>query len=177
MNWYVINCVNTKEVKLKEEIEKIIDLDNHTHKVNQILVPRENYFQIRQGKKIKAERNFYPGYIFIECDFDGELMASIQSIKGISGFLKNNGIAMPMPKHDIKNMLAKAGEKDKITDEIDISKMYSIGQTVTVIDGPFTTFMGKITNVNSNRKTVQVEVNIFSRKTPVDLSIDQITID
>jgi len=177
MKWYVINCVNTKESKIKEEIEKTLELDGHDKKVSQVLVPKEKYFQVRQGKKIKAERNFYPGYIFIECDLNGEVMRSIQSVKGVSGFLKSNGNAISMPKRDVENMLSKAGEIDKVTDEIDINQMYSIGQNVTVIDGPFASFHGAIKEINNSKKTVQVEVSIFSRKTPVDLSIEQITID
>ena len=177
MKWYVINCVNTKEVKIRESIEKTIEMDGHKKSVSQVLVPREKYFQVRQGKKIKAERNFYPGYIFIECDINGELMRSIQSVKGVSGFLKNNGIALSMPKRDVENMLKKAGEKDLVTDEINLSDMYKIGQSVTVIDGPFSSFHGNIIEINNSKKSVKVEVSIFSRKTPVDLNIDQITID
>ena len=177
MKWYVINCVNTKEVKVKEAIEKVIEMDKHEKSVAQVLVPREKYFQVRQGKKIKAERNFYPGYVFIECDINGELMRSIQSVKGVSGFLKNNGIALSMPKRDVENMLKKAGEKDLITDEVNLTDMYKIGQSVTVIDGPFSTFQGSIIELNNSKKLVKVEVSIFSRKTPVDLNIEQISID
>jgi len=177
MKWYVINCVNTKEIKIKEAIEKVIETDGHDKKVNQVLVPRENYFQVRQGKKIKAERNFYPGYIFIECDMNGELMRSIQAIKGVSGFLKGVNGPIPMNSRDVDNMLKKAGEKDIVTDDIQVSDMYKIGQEVTVIDGPFASFHGAIKEINNSKKTVQVEVSIFSRKTPVDLSIEQITID
>ena len=177
MKWYVINCVNTKEVKIKESIEKVIEMDKHSKVVEQVLVPREKYFQVRMGKKIKAERNFYPGYIFIECELNGELMRSIQTVKGVSGFLKNNGIAIPMPKRDVENMLSKAGEIDKVTDEVDITQMYSIGQSVSIIDGPFATFSGSIKSVNNSKKTVQVDVSIFSRLTEVDLGIEQISIN
>jgi len=177
MKWYVINCVNTKEMKIKEAIEKELEIDGHDKKVNQILVPREKYFQVRQGKKIKAERNFYPGYIFIECELNGELMRTIQGIKGVSGFLKGATGPIAMNKRDVDNMLKKAGEKDLVTDDVNISDMYKVGQSVTVIDGPFASFHGFIKEINNSKKTVQVEVSIFSRKTPVDLSIEQITID
>ena len=177
MKWYVINCVNTKEMKIKETIEKEIEIAGYSNKVNQILVPREKYFQVRQGKKIKAERNFYPGYIFIECDLNGELMRTIQAVKGVSGFLKGANGPLPMNNRDVENMLKKAGEIDMVTDDISVSDMYEIGQSVTVIDGPFASFHGYIKEINNSKKTVQVEVSIFSRKTPVDLSIEQIVAD
>jgi len=177
MKWYVINCVNTKEMKIKEEIEKKIELDNHSKKVGQVLVPREKYVMIRNNKKVQSEKNYYPGYIFIECDLNGELMRSIQTIKGVSGFLKGSNGPIAMTERDVRNMLKRAGEKDEVTDETTISDMYSIGQAVTVIDGPFSSFNGKIVEVLASKNLLKVEVSIFSRKTPVELSAEQITVD
>jgi len=176
MKWYVINVFNSKETKVKEDIDKVIEIDNHSKFVKQVLVPKEKYFQIRKSKKIKAERNYFPGYVFIECDMNGELQRSIQSVKGVISFLKGANGPVYMSEREVKNMLSKV-EEIQITDEIEIDKMYKIGQSVTVIDGPFASFHGDITEINNSKKTIRVEVSIFSRKTPVDLRVDQITID
>jgi len=162
---------------VKEDIEKVIETDNHTKFVKQVLVPKEKYFQIRNSKKIKAERNFFPGYVFIECDMNGELIRSIQNVKGVISFLKGSDGPIPMSDREVKNMLSKVEDTKNITDDVSIDKIYKIGQSVTVIDGPFASFNGNIININNVKKTVRVEVSIFSRKTPVDLNVEQITVD
>ena len=86
--WYIINVFNSKESKIKESIEKVIEVNNYTKFVEQVLVPKEKYFQIRKGKKIKAERNYFPGYVMIECDMNGELLREINRVDGVISFLK-----------------------------------------------------------------------------------------
>ena len=176
MKWYVMNVFSSKENSIKEEIEKVLKSKNYDQYVKQILVPKEKYFQVRKGKKIKAERNFFPGYVFIECDMNGELMQTISNVKGVLTFLKSsNGNPIPMSKKEVDEMLKKTD--DSITDDITIDKLYAIGQKVTVIDGPFASFRGKIIEINKTKKTLKVEVTIFSRKTPIDLNVEQIVVE
>ena len=131
MKWYVINVFNSKESKVKEGIDKVIEIDNHTKHVEQVLVPKERYFQIRNSKKIKAERNYFPGYVFIECDMNGELMSSINSVKGVISFLKGSNGPVHMSDREVKNMLSKV-EEVQITDEVAIDKMYQIGENLGI---------------------------------------------
>ena len=107
---------------------------------------------------------------------NGELMQTISNVKGVLTFLKSsNGNPIPMSKKEVDEMLKKTD--DSITDDITIDKLYAIGQKVTVIDGPFASFRGKIIEINKTKKTLKVEVTIFSRKTPIDLNVEQIVVE
>jgi len=176
MNWYIINVFNGKETSILENIEKKIEIDGHSNKVNRVIVPKEKYFQVRNQKKIKSEKPYFPGYIFIECDIDGELIKSIQNVDGVIGFLKTKKGPLPMSKREVKNLLSKI-ESVEITDNVSLDKVYLIGQNVKIIDGPFASFIGDIIDINDKKKEIIVDVVIFSRKTPVTLKPEQIVIE
>ena len=81
-----------------------------------------------------------------------------------------------MSDREVKNMLSKI-EEVAVTDEVQLDKIYSVGQSVTVIDGPFSSFLGNVSGVNNSRKTIKVDINIFGRKTPVEITSEQIVIE
>jgi len=176
MKWYIINVINTKETQLVKTIMNEISIYNIDKHVSQVLVPKEKYFQVRQGKKIKAEKVYFPGYVFINCDINGELIRVIENVNGVKSFMKSANGPIAMHKREVKNLLNKV-EEETITDNVSISKIYQVGQAVNVIDGPFSSFVGNIVSVNETKKELKVEINIFSRVTPVTLHIDQITLN
>lgn len=173
MKWYVMNVFSGKEKSVKEKIEKHLEQSGMSKYVNQILIPREKTFQIRNGKKVKTEKNYFPGYIMIECEINGELMKSIKSVNGVISFLSNKeGRPIPMKDNEIANLLGKVDELEQ-TDAVSRTN-FIVGQHVTIIDGPFQTMHGVISKIIDERMRVVVDVLIFNRKTPVDLSFEQI---
>jgi transcriptional antiterminator NusG len=173
MEWYIINVFNGKETSIAADIEKNLELEGHMINVNRVVVPKEKYFQVRKQKKIKSEKTYFPGYVFIECNINGEIVKSIQNNNGVIGVLKSDRGPIPMNKREVKNLLSKI-ETIEITDNVSLDKIFLIGQEVKILDGPFASFIGDITEIHNKKQEIVVNVNIFSRKTPVTLKPDQI---
>lgn len=173
MKWYIMNVFNGKEKTIKEKIEKELELTKMNIYVNEILLPKENYYQIRKGKKITAERNYMPGYIMIECDMNGELLGVIKNINGVISILGDNGKPTPMRQREVDRLLKKSDEiKNKNTNSIEHD--FIIGQKIEIISGPFTSMFGTITELLPEKNKIKVDVNIFNRKTSIELTFEQI---
>jgi len=167
-NWYVMNVINGRERKTKEAIELALELKNLTQYVNQIVIPKEKYYQVRKGKKVKAERSYYPGYMMIECELNGELIRTVKNTDGVISILTT-----AMKEQEVNHMLKKVDEL-QASDDISFDKTFAYGQKVEIIDGPFTTMNGTISKILEDKKRVVVDVNIFNRKTPVELNFEQV---
>ncbi len=140
--------------------------------MTQVLIPMEKVFQIRKGKKVTKERNFFPGYILIEAALDSETEHVIKNVPGVLGFLGSKGEAIPMRQNEVNRILGKVDElADKGEEMYDT---FLVGESVRVIDGPFNSFSGVIEEVNEDRKKLKVMVKIFGRKTPLELSFMQV---
>lgn len=172
-NWYVVRAISGKEKKVKEYIENEINRLNLQEYVSQVLIPTEKIYQIRNGKKISKERNFYPGYILIEAALVGEILHIITNITGVIGFLgTKNGQAIPLRIAEVNRILGKVDELAEIDEELNTP--FFLGENVKVIDGPFNSFNGIIEEINEEKKKLKVMVKIFGRKTPLELSFMQV---
>ena len=170
--WYVVRAVSGSEKKVKQYIENEIARHNLQDYVSQVLIPMEKVFQIRKGKKITKERNYFPGYILIEAALDSETIHIIRNVPGVLGFLGTKGKAVPMRQIEVNRILGKVDElADKGEEMFDT---FMVGETVRVIDGPFNSFSGVVEEVNEERKKHKVMVKIFGRKTPLELSFMQV---
>ena len=172
--WYVIRAISGKEKKVKEHIEAEIKANGLQDYVDQILIPTEKVFQIRNGKKVSKERNFLPGYVLIEASLVGEVPHIIRGINNVIGFLgaEKRGEPLPMRQSEVNRMLGKVDELAESDEAINIP--YIVGEPVKVIDGPFNGFDGIIEEVNEDKKKLKVMVKIFGRKTPLELGYMQV---
>lgn len=171
--WYVVRAISGKEKKVKEYIEAEISRLKLQDYVSQVLIPTEKVYQIRKGKKISKERNYFPGYILMEADLSGEIAHIIKNITGVIGFLgSKSGEAVPLRMVEVNRILGKVDELAESNEELSIA--FNIGEEVKVIDGPFNSFRGIIEEVNEEKKKLKVMVKIFGRKTPLELSFLQV---
>ena len=172
--WYVVRAIGGKENKAKEYLENEISRLNLEDYISQILIPKEKVYQVRKGKKISKDRNFFPGYILVEAALVGEIPHIIKGIPNIIGFLGNEkgGDPAPIRESEVNKILGKVDELAEGDEEINIP--YYVGEAVKVIDGPFNSFSGIIEEVNSEKKKLKVMVKIFGRKTPLELSFIQV---
>jgi transcriptional antiterminator NusG len=172
--WYVLRIVSGKEKKVKEYLDKEIQINGWTKSITQVLCPTEKIFKIQNGKKVLREKILYPGYIMLEA-LDGKLndtmIQGIQNVTNVIHFLgKENPIALR--KSEVNKMF---GNLDDVSEQgIAMAEPYIVGETVKIIDGPFNDFNGEIEEVNEERKRLKVVVKIFGRSTPVDLSYMQV---
>jgi transcriptional antiterminator NusG len=145
--------------------------------VPQVLIPSEKVYEMRNGKKRVREKTFFPGYILISADLsNGEVSHLITSMPGVLGFLGNsNGptkIPVPLRQAEVNRILGKV---DEITQEITTpTVLFLKGESVKVVDGPFSGFIGTVEEVFDERKKLNVVVKIFGRNTPVELSYAQV---
>ena len=172
--WYVLRAIGGKEKKVKEYIENEIANGDLKGFVEQVLIPTEKVYQIRNGKKISKERNFFPGYVLIEADLVGEVAHTLRNFPNVIGFLGDTkgGDPVPMRQNEVNTILGRVDELAENDEEINIP--FVVGETVKVIDGPFNGFNGTIEEINEEKKKLQVMVKIFGRKTPLELSFMQV---
>lgn len=174
MKWYVIRTIGGKEKKVKEYIESEIAHLNLQEYVSQVLIPTEKVYQIRSGKKISKERNFFPGYILIEANLMGEIPHILRNITNVIGFLgsEKGGNPHPLRMSEVNRILGTVDELAASDEELNVP--FFVGESVKVIDGPFNSFTGIIEEVNNEKKKLKVMVKIFGRKTPLELSFMQV---
>jgi len=171
--WYVLRAIGGKEKKVKEYIESEIAGLKMQDYVTQVLIPTEKVYQIRNGKKISKERNFFPGYVLIEAVLVGEVPHILRNIPNVIGFLTDrNDIPTPLRISEVNRILGKVDELSETAEEMSIP--FFVGETVKVTDGPFNGFSGVIEEVNEEKKKLKVMVKIFGRKTPLELSFLQV---
>jgi transcriptional antiterminator NusG len=172
--WYVLRAIGGKEKKVKEYIENEIAIGDLKGFVDQVLIPTEKVYQIRNGKKISKERNFFPGYVLIEAALVGEVAHTLRNFPNVIGFLGDTkgGDPVPMRQSEVNRILGRVDELAETDEELNIP--YVVGETVKVIDGPFNGFNGTIENINEEKKKLEVMVKIFGRKTPLELSFMQV---
>jgi transcriptional antiterminator NusG len=172
--WYVLRAIGGKENKVKEYIENEIAKGRLQGFVTQVLIPREKIYQIRNGKKISKERNFYPGYVLIEAQLAGEISHILRNMPNVIGFLGDTkgGNPVPLRQNEVNRILGNVDELADTGEELNVP--FIIGETVKVIDGPFNGFNGTIEIINEEKKKLQVMVKIFGRKTPLELSFLQV---
>lgn len=172
--WYVVRAVSGQENKIKNYIEKEIEIAGMTDLLGQVLVPTEKVFQIRNGKKVSKERNYFPGYIMVELSLSGEMIHVIKNIPGVIGFLGEvkGGDPVPLRQSEVNRMLGRVDELSETDEKINIP--YIVGESVKVIDGPFNGFTGTIEKINEEKRKLEVMVKIFGRKTPLELSYMQV---
>jgi transcriptional antiterminator NusG len=171
--WYVVRAISGKEKKIKQYIEVEIGRLGMSNLVNQVLIPTEKVYQLKNGKKVTKERSFFPGYILIEAALAGEIRHAIKNVTGVIGFLGDkNGDPVPLRLSEVNRILGKVDELAE--SDAELSNSFIVGEPVKVIDGPFNTFSGVIEEINEEKKKLKVMVKIFGRKTPLELGYMQV---
>ncbi|MCF0165101.1 MAG: transcription termination/antitermination factor NusG [Bacteroidales bacterium] len=178
--WYVVRTAGGKEKKAKEYMEKEIEAHGLNNLVGQVLIPTEKYYQIKNGKRVSAERIFFPGYILIEANLTGELEHIIRNVTFVAGFLSESATgkpgdkkAVPLRDDEVNRIL---GRVDELVDaEGETETPFVVGESVKIIDGPFNGFNGNIEEIMDDKRKLGVMVKIFGRKTLVELNFAQVT--
>jgi len=170
--WYVVRAISGNEKKVKIYLESEISRLKLQDYIAQVLIPTEKVYLVRNGKKVSKERSYLPGYVLIEAVLTGEIPHIIRNIPGVLGFLGSKDEPVPLRQAEVNRILGKVDELSEQGAEFSIP--YIVGETVTVIDGPFNSFSGIIEEINEEKKKLKVMVKIFGRKTPLELSFTQV---
>lgn len=169
--WYIINALSGQEKKVALEIKKQADEKGLSEVITEVAVPSEEVTEVRRGKKMAAERKFFPGYVLVKCEMNDSSWHLIKNVPKVSGFLGGRGKPQPISDAEADRIFAQV--RDGVR-KVDTGVLFEIGETVKVIDGPFDSFAGIVQDVDSGRKKLKVEVSIFGRATPVELEYGQV---
>jgi len=167
--WYSIQTYGS-ERKVKEAILHLIEEHKLQDSIKEVIVPTEDVIEIKDGKKKISERSLYSGYVFINVDLSTEIQHIIQSVPKVSGFIGESNRPTPLSEHDINVILDRiqnrAAPKPKV--------YFDSGEMVRIIDGPFANFTGTVDEYDLEHGTLKLNVSIFGRSTPVDISYTQV---
>ncbi len=168
-NWYVVHTYSGFEEKVKLSIEDKADKKDLKDKISRILIPTEKVIELRAGKKRESDRKFYPGYILVEMELDDETWHLVRSTPRVTGFVGGTN-PVPIPEEEVEIIIQQL-EKGPAPQ---VKTQFQKGENVRIIDGPFTSFVGYIDEVDMDHGRLKVMVSIFGRQTPVELSFFQV---
>ena len=169
--WYIVHAYSNFDKKVAESIEEKAKQKGLSHLFEKILVPTEKVVEIRRGRKVDAERKFFPGYVLVRATLTDEAFHLIKNTPKVTGFLGSDSKPVPIPDSEAERILAQVQEG---VERPKSSVMFEIGEQVRVADGPFASFNGIVQEVDQERSRLKVEVSIFGRATPVDLEYAQV---
>lgn len=170
MQWYIVRAQSNRERSVSEKIIKDGEKGDLIGKIGKVIVPTEKSFHLKNGKKVQREKVMYPGYIFVETNAVGELKYYLKGVNGASGFLTSRGgVIQSLTQTEVDRMLGVQKEKEEVAE---LFNHFIIGESVKILDGPFSGFTGTVESIKEQK--VKVEVMIFGRKNLVELSSLQI---
>ena len=173
--WYVLRAISGKENKVKEYIEgALITSSLFKEYVSQVLIPTEKVVALKNGKRVIKERTLLPGYVLVECNLTDECYPLLRNIPNVLGFLSEGKASIkpaPVSQAEINKIV---GNVDEAELDLQLEETFIVGEKVKVINGPFNGFKGVIQEVLSDKHKLKVEVAIFDRQTPVELSFSEV---
>ena len=169
--WYIIHTYSGFEAKVKDSLRRRADAMGMTETIEDILVPTEEIVEIRDGKKKRKTRKFFPGYVLVKMEMSDDAWHVVRNTPKVTGFVGTGSNPVPLSEDEVArivNQVSVAAEKPKPV------MAFNVGETVRIVDGPFSNFTGNVEEVNADRSTLKVMVTIFGRATPVELEFLQV---
>jgi len=168
-NWYVVHTYSGFEEKVRLSIEDRAGKKDLKDKISRILIPTEKVIELKAGKKRESDKKFYPGYILVELELDDETWHLVRSTPRVTGFVGGTK-PIPIPEEEVEIILQQL-EKGPAPQ---VKTQFQKGESVRIIDGPFTNFLGYVDEVDMDHGRLKVMVSIFGRQTPVELHFFQV---
>lgn len=171
LRWYVVNVHSGSEKKVADYIREQVTKKGWESRIPEVLVPMEKIVEVKKGEKINTERNFFPGYVLVSMEMADETWHLVHNTPKVSGFLGGKGRPTPISKAEVDRIVGQIQERvNKPKKHI----AFETGEQVRVVDGPFSTFVGLVEEVEEDKERLKVAVSIFGRATPVDLDFSQV---
>ena len=179
--WYTVHTYSGYEQKIEKLIRRMMETDSDFASVClHVKVPFETLIETKDGVKKEVKHKVLPGYILVELDMPEDdswkrYCSQIKRIQGVTGFLAATRSSKPMPlsKDEMNNILQRTGEI-KAEQAFRPKQSFNVGESVKVVDGPFSGFTGVIEEINAEKNRIRVSVEIFGRPTPVEIEFNQI---
>lgn len=171
--WYIVHAHSGFEKKVAQTIKEQAVQKGLTEQIEEVVVPVEQVTEVRRGKKVAAERKFFPGYVMVKMALNDATWHMVKNTPKVTGFLGGGGKGKPVPisEKEAESIFAQVREGiDHPKSQIN----FEVGENVKIVDGPFESFVGVVEQVDDEKQRVKVSVSIFGRPTPVDLEFNQV---
>jgi transcription termination/antitermination protein NusG len=169
--WYIIHAYSNFENKVAESIREQAKQRGLSDLFEEVMVPKEKVVEVRRGRKVDAERKFFPGYVLAKMDLTDEAFHLIKNTPKVTGFLGADNKPMPISEAEAARIIHQVQEG---IERPKPSVSFEVGEQVRVSDGPFASFNGVVEEVDEARSRLKVAVSIFGRATPVELEFGQV---
>ena len=169
--WYIVHAYSNFEKKVAEAIRAEAAQQGLEDKFEEVLVPTEEVVEVRRGRKINAERKYFPGYVLVKMDMTDEAYHLVKDTPRVTGFLGSGRRPTPVPEGEVRRIM---GQMEEDAERPRPTVSYEVGETVRVIDGHFQSFNGLVEEVDDDKGVLKVAINIFGRATPVELEYAQV---
>ena len=172
--WYVIRVKTGCEKSVKLTLEEAVRSHGLEEIISEILLPKEEYVEVKKGQKVKSQRKFFPGYLLVKMEMVEEGWHIINSSSNVVGFIGGTKEKpLPISDKEAEKILDRMKEN---TDKPRPKVLFEVGEMVRVVDGPFADFNGVVEDINYDKSRLRVAVLIFGRSTPVELEFSQVEI-
>ena len=177
MRWFVLRVQSNREERVRENLNRLLELEQLRERVPEVMVPTESVTEMRAGKRTVVERKLYPGYVIVQVEVDeqghipDELWHRIRETSGVGDFIGGEA-PWPMRDEEVARILGRAEEIEIEAPKLKID--LKEGQLVGITEGPFKNVEGYVEEVNPTSGKVKVVINIFNRSTPVELEYWQV---
>lgn len=168
--WYVVHTYSGYENKIKVDLTKRIESMQMQNKIFDIIIPEEQEFEYKNGKKKVVNRRVFPGYVMVNMLLDDESWYVVHHTPGVTGFVSSGTKPIPLQEDEIERIFKRMGLKGVVPQIIDVQ----IGENVRVRTGPFENFEGVVKELYPERAKLKVNISMFGRETPVELEYEQI---
>jgi transcriptional antiterminator NusG len=172
--WFVVHTQSGYEKKVKQNLEARINSMNAEDAIYEVVIPMEDYVDLRNGKRVVAQRKMFPGYLLVRAELDDKAWFVIRNTPGVTGFVGQGAKPSPLPRRDVEAFLVPKGAEDQVATRAKPRLEYEVGETVRVKEGPFADVSGEVVEINEDQLKLKVLVNIFGRETPVELEFSKV---
>jgi len=171
MEWYIVQTQTGQEYKVKQLLESAVEQSRLSEHIKEVFVPTEKVTEVKSGKKKVSERKFYPGYLPVQMDLNDDTWLLIRKTPGVIRFLSSGDKPVPLNEEDVFKIRQQSEER---IEQPRPKVVFEKGETVRVVEGPFTNFNGKVEEVSLEKGKVKALLTIFGRQTPVELEFWQV---
>ena len=171
--WYVVNTYSGHENKVKEKLEMRAESMGMQDYIYRVVVPMEKVKETKNGVEKEHEKKMFPGYILVEMVMSDEAWYIVRNTPGVTGFIGSSGKGakpIPLSPEEVKKFIG-----DGVSEEKPINTDVTVGDTVSIIDGPFKGMYGKIESEDKKEEKLTVLIDLFGQETPVEVDLIQVT--
>ncbi|KKS76565.1 MAG: Transcription antitermination protein nusG [Parcubacteria group bacterium GW2011_GWC1_43_11b] len=168
-NWYAIHTYSGYENAVARNLKQRIESLGMEDKIFNVIVPVEKKAKIKGGKRVVQEEKIYPGYVLVDMIVTDDSWYVVRNTPRVTGFIGSGVVPVPLEIKEVEELFSRMGD-DSVKHKIDLV----VGETVSIVDGPFKDFEGKVSEIDEDRGKVKVLVSMFGRETPVELDFLQV---